>query len=294
LGKDFSATQKLVAGSKIKAETAFLNCYDSRWSIQWQPHHKDFAYEDHFLHYYRPLAEQNIPMDILSADEPLAGYKLVIAPALLILNKQRITHLKEYVDSGGHLVLTVRCGMKDEFNALLPERQPGRLGELCGVEVEDYYALQNPIPVIGDGWMGESRIWAERIRILDSANTQVLATYGECNGWLDGHPAITRHSYGRGMVTFIGVYLDEMSQTRLVQATTQLAGVQPVMLTPVGVEACRRVSQIGEEIIIVINHLPTEQRVLLPWQAHEQLTSMAVDGELVLEPYGVAVLTHGS
>ncbi|HEX9090126.1 MAG TPA: beta-galactosidase, partial [Anaerolineales bacterium] len=201
LVRDFASTADLVAGSTLTQSVAMLNCYDSRWSITWQPHHKDFDYLSHFLHYYRPLAAQNIGVDILSADEALDGYKLVIAPALLILNDRRIAHLKRFVEGGGHLVLTLRSGMKDEYNALLPMRQPGALMELCGAEVEDYYALLDPVAVSGEGWKGEARIWAERIRVLDAENTRVLATYGVSNGWLDGQAAITQHAYGKGIVT---------------------------------------------------------------------------------------------
>ena len=60
-----------------------LNAYDSRWSIEWQRHHQDFDYVAHFNHYYRPLAGHNVTVDILSADEQLTGYRLVIAPALM-------------------------------------------------------------------------------------------------------------------------------------------------------------------------------------------------------------------
>lgn len=292
LAKDFSSTSDLIAGSRLEADVALLNCYDSRWSIQWQPHHKDFDYITHFLNYYRPLAAQNVTMDIISADEALDGYKLVIAPALLVLNDQRVAHLKDFVENGGHLVLTLRSGMKDEYNALLPSRQPGALVELSGVEVEEYYALMTPVPVIGDDWKGTSRIWAERLRIRDVEGTQVLASYGKSNGWLDGQPAITRHHFGSGTVTFIGAYLDEVSQKSLLKQITREAAIQPVMWTPAGVEACRRVDAVGGEILILINYNRTEQRLRLPWSAHEHLHCQAAGDELTLEPYGVAVLTR--
>ena len=182
LAQDFASSSDLMAGTKIAAEVALLNCYPSRWAIQWQLHHKDFDYFQHFLHYYHPLAAKNISIDIISADQPLLGYKLVIAPALLILTAPRLAHLKAFVEAGGHLVLTLRSGMKDEYNALLPTHQPGALTELSGVEVEDYYALMTPVPVLGNGWNGTSQIWAERLKVLDNERTQILATYGKSNG----------------------------------------------------------------------------------------------------------------
>jgi len=292
LASDLAATGELIAGSSLKADVALLQCYDSRWSIQWQPHHKDFDYIGHLLHYYRPLAAENISVDIISADTPLDSYKLVIAPALLILNKNRTRNLQSFVKAGGHLVLTVRCGMKDEYNALLPMRQPGALAELSGAEVEDYFALLEPVPVSGQGWKGASVRWAERLRVTDVDKTRVLANYGECNGWLDGQAAITHHPYGQGMVTYIGAYLDEASQQHLLQQVVREAGVQPVMRTPVGVEACRRVGRSDEEIVILINHTRSRQAVQLPWQAYDHLASSQASKEVLLGPYGVGVLTQ--
>jgi len=291
LACDFSSTSDLLGGSKLEADVAFLNCYDSRWSIQWQRHHKDFDYVEHFLDYYQSLAAQNICMDIISADEPLEGYKLVIAPALLILNDQKVAHLKAFVQNGGHLVLTLRSGMKDEYNALLPTRQPGAMGEICGIEVEEYYALLTPVPVIGEGWKGTASVWAERLKVRDVQQTQVLATYGASNGWLDGQPAITSHYFGKGRVTFVGAYLDEDSQKSLLHQITQEAGVKSVMKAPPGVEACKRVTEDGREIIILINHNRAGQRFLLPWPAHEHLQNRVIGNEITLAPYDVAVIT---
>jgi beta-galactosidase len=182
--------------------------------------------------------------------------------------------------------------MKDVYNALLPARQPGALSELSGVEVEDYYALISPVPVNGNDWTGTSRIWAERLRVIDSEKTEVLATYGNSNGWLDGRPAVTRHPYGKGSVTFIGAYLDEVSQKHLLQQCTEVAAVQPVLQTPEGVEACRRVNPDVGEVFILINHNQSDQRVQLGWSGFEHLKQRAISQWLIIEPYGVAVLTR--
>ncbi len=115
LGQDFKTASDLLAGSLIKAEVAMLNSYDSRWSIHWQRHHREFSYEAHFNNYYSPLAKRNLDVDVISADEPLDGYALVIAPTLLILNDKRVEHIKKFVKRGGTLVLTLRTGMKDSI-----------------------------------------------------------------------------------------------------------------------------------------------------------------------------------
>jgi beta-galactosidase len=290
--RDFAAASPTLAGSTPVAEVALLNSYENRWAIHWQRHHRDFDYGAHFVnHYYRPLAARNISADIISADAPLDGYRLVIAPALHLLNETRAARLRSFVEKGGHLVLTLRSGMKDDFNALLPMRQPGLLADVAGVEVEDYYALLDPVPVIGEWLSGTSRLWAERLKVRDELGTYVIARYGASNGWLDGQPAITLHHYGAGQVYFVGAYLDDDSQCSLLGRITQAASVQPVMETPAGVEARKRVNAKGEEVVIIINHERLEQSVPLPWPARERLSDRAVESELKLEPYGVAVLT---
>lgn len=291
LAGDFAATSDLLAGTVPVAEVALLNSYDNRWSIHAQRHHRDFDYVTHFNHYYRPLAVRNIATDVLSADASLDGYKLVIAPALLMLNETRALQLKAFVENGGHLVLTIRSGMKDDYSALLPMRQPGMLAMLAGVEVEDYYVLFEPVPVAGAGISGESALWAERLKVRDEAGTKVLARYGASNGWLDGQAAITSHPYGKGSVTYVGAYLDEASQQKLIDEIVQSADVLPVLETPVGVEARKRVGAQGGEVFIIINHERKQKQVDLPWQAREHLHGRAVR-ELQLEPYGVAIVTR--
>src|SRR5258707_10679558 len=155
------------------------------------------------------MAAPKIGTDILSADWALGEFQVGVAPSLLMLNETRAARLITFVENGGHLVLTLRSGMKDDYNALLPTRQPGMLAVIAGVEVDDYYALLDPVPVVGDVVSGESILWAERLKIQDEAVTKVGARYGKSNGWLDHQVAITSHPYGKGYVTYVGAYLNE-------------------------------------------------------------------------------------
>jgi beta-galactosidase len=291
IGREFASIGALLADTVPAADVAILNCYDSRWSIEFQRHHKDFDYVAHLKHYYRPLAARNIAVDIISANQPLDGYKLVIAPALHLLDDCRIKQLTEFVEQGGHLVLTIRSGMKDDRGALLPMRQPGPLSNVAGVEVEDYYALVDPVPVSGAWLDGTSRVWAERLAVLDDEATTVLARFEPSNGWLDDRPAITAYEARAGRAYVVGAYLNDEAQQTMLDAIAYDAGVSPTMETPAGVEARTRINADGKEILFVINHTPAEQTVSLPWRGKDHLSGIDVSGELQLGPYGVAVLT---
>lgn len=299
LGKDFVALSPILARTELKAEVAMLNDYDSLWSIQWQPHHQSFNYIDTFTHYYKPLALLNVPVDVLSARgisqiTNLADYRLIIAPALIVQIPSTVNTLKEYVHQGGHLVLTVRCGMKDEYNALLPLRQPGALTDIAGVEVEEFYALDDPVPVKGNWFTGQSSLWAERLAITGGKSARVIARYGASNGWLDDQIAISVNSYGTGLVYYVGSYLDEAALQELLGRFLKTARVTTIT-TPPGIEMQPRVgfNDVGAriEIYIVINHNPDVQAIQLPWPAYEHLENRNLTSEFHLPAYGVAIVT---
>jgi beta-galactosidase len=293
IGEEIRKISGLVAGSTVRARVAMLNSYDSRWSIEFQRHHQDFDYVSHFNHYYRALAANNVNVDVLSADEDLTGYRLVIAPALIVLNDQRVENLTRFVEHGGHLVVTLRTGMKDEFNALLPARQPGPLARLTGAEVEEYYALAEPVPVKGKWLNGTARVWAERLKLLEPDKTIPISFYGKSNGWLDDQVALAVHPFGRGMVYAVGVYLDEAAQQAFVDHVLNIAGVRTTP-SPLGVEVRARVRPDGTEVFFVINHTAAEQTLAWPWPARDHLTGEFLQGNIKLGGYAVKVLSKSA
>jgi beta-galactosidase len=292
LGQEFARASSLLAGSTTpQPEVAILNSYDARWSIQWQRHHEDFDYVAHLLHYHRPFAARNIPVDIVSPYAPLDGYRLVVAPGLILVDETIVANLKAYTERGRNLMLTLRCGMKDDYNALLPSRQPGPLAELASVEVEEYYALDEPVPVIGNWFSGHSRFWAERLKLTGDI-VSVAARYGPSNGWLDEQVAITVNSRNNGLVYYVGAYLDEEAQQAFIDRVILILGLKPTLKAPTGVEVRTRVSAGGEDVFIVINHTREEKSLDLPWPTREHLTETLLTNEVKLAPYGVLILTR--
>ncbi len=291
IGQEFAKVSDLLAGSTVKTEVALLNDYESRWSIDFQRHHKEFDYVAFFNHFARPLADHGIPLDVISADEPLSGYQLVFAPALILLDEKRVQNLKDFVRLGGHLVLTARCGMKDRTNAFLPERQPGPLSGLAGVEVEEYFALDENVSVKGTIFAGFAKIWAERLKILDEQATAVISWYQASNGWLDDQPAITVRPEGNGLVYYVGAWLDEASQRILINHILSNANLRGVE-TPPGVEFRTRVRPAGQEIYFLINHERTNRSIHLPWKTYDHLSGENLNDTFTLAPYSVAVLSR--
>lgn len=290
IGAEFEKAGAALAGTTPHSQAAIIENYDSRWAIDFQRHSADFDPVTELVSFYRPLREMTQAVDIIPPDAPLDQYKLVEAPALNLFSEATAAHLIAYVKQGGNLVLGPRSGMKDSYNALYTERQPGPLADLLGGRVEEYYALAQTVPVSGAIGSGTAKIWAELLS-TKAPDTQVLMRYGASNGWLDGQPAVITRHVGKGSITYVGAWLDEALLSKLTASFVRESGIQPILANvPEGVEVCRRTGS-GKSVTILINHTTAEQSVALPETMLNLIGASASPlSELQLPPHGIAVL----
>jgi beta-galactosidase len=290
VGAEFDKAGAALAGTSPHAQVAIIQSYDSRWAIDFQRHSERFDPVEELLAFYRPLRDQSQSVDIVSPDAPLDGYKVVVAPALNVLPQAVADHLIAYVKQGGHLVLGPRSGMKDAYDALNPQRQPGPLVELLGGSVTQFYALDSKVPVSGVEGSGTADIWAETLE-ANSPETKVLMRYGASNGWLDGQPAVLERKVGDGSITYVGAWLDTGLMSKVTASWLEQGGVHPIVSdAPKGVEVCERSGK-GKTVLILINHNTTPEQVTLPEAMKNLLASDEAQVSTVKLPkYGVAVL----
>jgi len=288
--KEFSDAQSAFRGTTVTSQVALLNDYESRWAIDWQKHTSQYNTLGLLQNYYGALHRIAQSIDVVSPYAPLGGYKLVVAPSLNLIPETLANHLLAYAQNGGHLVLGPRSGMKDEYNALLPQRQPGYLVESLGSRVEQYYALEKDksVHVSGPLGSGEASVWAEQLK-TSAQDAEVLLRYGQSNGWLDGQPAVASRAYGKGRITYIGAVLDEKLTKIAADWLSQKSGVTAVFgPVPDGVEVNRRVGS-GKQVFVLINFSSQRQNVALPHPMTVILGSVQ-NGDIQLDTYGVAIL----
>ena len=287
---EFEKAQDAFRGTTPVSEVALLYDYDSHWAVQFQRHTE--KYDDIALlrAYYAPLRKLSQSVDVISPYTPLDSYKLVVAPNLNVLPKDLADHLLAYVRNGGHLVMGPRSSMKDEFNGLLPQRQPGYLIDAVGARVEQYYALEKDFPVSGVLGTGAATIWAEQLK-AHVPDVEVLLKYGKSNGWLDDQPAVVTRVYGKGRITYIGAILDDKLTDATARWMIQKAGIMPVF-GPLadGVEVSRRVGE-GKQVFVLVNYASGSREIAIPHSMKALLANATVD-KLTLPPYGVEVLLN--
>lgn len=251
--------------SEIKAEIALLYDYDNRWSWHGQVQSSTFDYTQELLRHYRNVHALNLPIDVLAIQKDFSKYKLVLLPAMQMIDQGLAKRLETYVAAGGTLIVGFRTGTKDRDNNLhFGMKAPGYLRDLTGVQVAQYEALghHKSVAILKEGHqVGVGTVWRDLL-IADQA--KVLMSY---DAPYDQYAAVTHNAYGKGNVYYIGSGLDKTSMHALYHRIIEDIGL-PYIHTPEGLEVIKRVAE-GKEKTFVMNHTSHEQvfegRVFAPY-----------------------------
>ena len=211
--------------------TAFLISYDNRWDITDHLQTKRWSTVDHWMRYYRGLKSMEAPVDVITADRDFSKYPFVIAPAYQLVDQDLIQRWTEYVNKGGHLILTCRTGQKDMRGHLWEAKWAEPIYNLIGAKIPFYDLLPEGVngKVTAEG---KSYAWGSWGDVIEpDAGTQVLAEYAD--QFYTGRAAAVFHKLGRGTVTYVGVdTLDGELERSVLHRVYQSAGAQPANLEP--------------------------------------------------------------
>lgn len=254
-------------------------------------------YEEEVYKYYDALLRENIGVDIISPDESLDRYSLVVAPVLYMLKDKAAENIKKFVENGGTFVTTTMSALVDENDLVTTEGYPGKLRKICGVWVEETDALlpadENSIVIQNGNLKGEykAKILCD---IMHAENTEVVATYK--TDFYAETPAICRNKFGKGEAWYIGTCF-EMEKNgaeflrkffrNLAEKNPDLRITEPVE----NVEFTERIKN-GEKFLFILNHTGSEAKIASPESGTELLSGQEIKkGEKIeLEKNGVKII----
>ena len=285
--------EELIEGTKVRAEVAFINDYDSRFAFQYQRSNPAFSYANLFISLYRGLYNRNIPVNILSKDWDLSKYKLVIASGHFIITEGRARLLREFVAAGGTLVMTYRSAVKDVTGLIVNEPLPGLLQDVFGAVVKEYHSPQadelNTVLGVDEGIDGETSQVTVWLDVMEPKGAEVIAEYEA--GFGHGQPAITRNSFGSGRAYYIGTQPAQEFCDALMESIAAGAGVGFGPDTPDGVDACIREGK-SRRLMFLVNHTQDHVMIDRPEGFTTDLILRAPAPDVIqLEPYDVAALS---
>lgn len=293
IGTELKRMGEQVLGAESRPQVAMLLSYDTRFAFQGQPNHNDFDYPALFSSYYAALHRRNVGVDIVAPTVDLSRYRLVLAPALHVLDGVSANNLRRYVENGGILLTTARSGVKNEANAVVNTPLPGLLADVCGMEVDEYEALPPDVNVplslelsglTADTQTAHAWLWCD---ILTPSTAKTVARYqGE---YYTGRTAITLNHFRQGQVLYVGTIGNEALHDTIVGWLVNAASISPALTAPVGVEAVERWKD-GHRLLFLLNHADQARDIVLPEPLTNLLTGEVVNQRATLEPKGIMIL----
>ncbi|WP_338553063.1 beta-galactosidase [Paenibacillus sp. KS-LC4] len=191
--------------AEIQADVAVLYDYDNVWSWRSQRQSAAFDFTNELLRLYTPFYNRNARIDVIPAARDFSSYKVLLVPALQIIDQQLGERLSRFAEAGGTVIFSFRTGLKDRNNNIHFELPlPGYVADMCGVEIQDSESLAEgtKVRLIGsgefEGLQTTATVWRD----------MVIPKTAECLYSYDDpffpQAAITRNRYGQGLVYYIG------------------------------------------------------------------------------------------
>ena len=293
MGLEMAKIGDQIAGSQVEADVAMMLSYDSRFAFQIQPNNPGFDYRVHFNDVYSALYSNNVAVDVVAPGADLGAYKLVIVPAIYVLDEGFADAIAAYVKAGGTLVVTARSGVKDGCNNVVNMKLPGLLAAVCGVEVEEYDSLSlersQPLKFADEALDPDghslARAWCD---VLEPTTAETVAAYTD--DFYAGRAAVTANRYGDGTAFYVGTFGNGALYQALAPLWCAAAQIGAIPLSVEGVEISRR-RQGEKEIWFVLNHTAEAQKIDLPDGLIDMLDpGQAVGNSLTLSPRDVRIL----
>lgn len=257
LGNELQQLEDQLIDATVDAKVAIIFDWENRWAIDLSSGPSialDYVKEVH--KFYDAFYQKNIPVDLVSVEEDLSKYDIVIAPVMYMLKHGLADRLKAFVRQGGTFVTTFFSGIVDERDLVTLGGYPGELRELVGIWAEEIDALEpthfNEIVFKQPfGHLHGEYSCHILFDLIHAETAEVLATYG--SDFYQGMPVLTQNQYGKGKAYYIASSPDESFMNDFVETVIEEIGIEPGLVSANGVEVTTRQKN-GETIWFVLNH----------------------------------------
>ena len=288
LGEELKQLGDTTLDSRTPSKAAMLVDWDNWWALEYSAGPScDLKYMDELANYYTALYDNNISVDIISAQDPLDDYKVVIAPVMYMTKPGADEKIRKFVSEGGTFVTTFLSGLVDEHDLVITGGYPGKLRDILGIWVEETDALPS--------YMKNSFSWNEKsydcgliCDIMHMENAQALASYDK--DFYEGTPVLSRNEFGKGHAYYVATRAGQDFYADFLKKVLEEQGVEPVFKPCKGVEITLRRKE-ETNFLFFLNHNPQETVLIAEKPGTDLLTGKEYrpGDEIVLQTKGVVL-----
>ncbi|POH72105.1 beta-galactosidase [Arthrobacter glacialis] len=272
-----------VVGSRVESNVAFVFSWESWWAVDAETRPSAaISYLEQAHAIYAAFHAQGITVTMVAPGSDLSGFSLVVVPTLYMISDAHAAQINDYVQNGGHAVVTFYSGIVDDEDRVRTGGYPGGFRDMLGIRTEEFAPLlPEQVVELSDG--RTSSLWAEKTTLHGAT---AVASY--VDGPTPGGAAVTVNDFGQGRAWYLGTVLDPAGLTSVVRNALDGAGVAPVAPeADANLEMVRRTGA-DNSYLFIINHSQQERRVSIT--GHEILTKTDISQTLTVPAGAVRVI----
>lgn len=270
LGEELERIGNETLGATTKSQVAIVFDWDNWWAAEYSAGpSRLISYMEEVQSYYKALSEANISVDVISTEDDLNTYSLVIAPMLYMCKDGYDECIREYVKNGGTFITTYFSGYVEDHDLVVTGGYPARLRDILGIWVEesdaiiegesnhfDYNGKEYPATVLCD--------------LLHLEGAEELADYKE--DFYAQMPVITKNVFGNGKAYYIATKSNDEFYSVFLKQICDENNICPVMEAPSQVEVTQRENENGK-FLFILNHSNEAKEILIPYTGVDLITA---------------------
>lgn len=283
----------LLANPPMQARVGLLMTCESAWSFGIDPTDDGMDYASRFRDdWHGSLCRAQIWRDVVPEDADFAPYKVLALPMMPIVSESTRVRLKEWVRSGGTLLLGPLTGWRSEEYTAFTDREFGGFEELMGATSALRFTVQwveDRVQIVfADGHKTRTKTMCDG---YECHGAEVLARYE--GGYGDSLPAVISNRFGKGRVITSGGMVDADTWTRLMLEACREHGIGPMAKAGGRVVVVPRANAAGEVVGHGVANLSDQmQSVTLARGGVDLLTGQRVDATFTALPFQPMVIRH--
>ena len=193
------------------------------------------SYNDQVMAAFEPCYKKNVDAAVINiGHEDLKSYKLVIVPALYLMDEKSARAIRNYVQEGGTVLMTGYSAKINEHAQWFETTLPGRLADVFGIRTAAFYRNDGGVKFTLQGTEIDSK--ATYYEKLEPSTAQELGQIS--NSYLPDHfPSLTVNRFGKGYAYYLATDSTVSSMGPVLEYVRKMAGVEDGPVTPEGVYA---------------------------------------------------------
>ena len=225
---------------------------------------------------FEPFFRDNIDTAIINiGHDSLASYKLVVVPADYVMDAPSAKAIRDYVSTGGTVLMTAYSAKVDEHGLWFDTPLPGRLSDVFGLRTAPFYEPDVFPEFEIDGKKVQASI--KYYEVLEPRTASTLASFSNIAG---NPPAVTVNKFGKGQAIYLAAPAQSSFIGPIVRHTLWIARNSAGAGNPGG-----SLRKGGEWPHVIRKYNNGRKSIAVGMNAHGVLSNKSYQGEMKLGPY---------